>query len=145
MTSKLTWGSIVIADLDNFEEVVREKGLNEYVKNSITNALTEGVIFLAIKFRGIIIYGVNKERGTEEAVLEFPMMRCSDLESDLYSIKEEINKNGANITVVCLEGYVLGKNANSRKEAYYGTPWRSFARKILEEAKRKGGNRIIII
>ena len=138
-------GCIVVLDLDKFEEMTEQKGFDEYKRNIITGTLTRLVEDIAIKNKGITIYGLDYERGTEEAVLEFPGLSSEELMDDLEKILREINKLGASITIVALNGLVAGKKANKRKDAFYGTPWRTTATKILRKAKRKGGNTIIIL
>jgi hypothetical protein len=130
-------GCIVMLDVDFMEEMVREKGLPEYKPNLATGFLTRAVESLAIKHSGVVVFGLDYERGTEEAVLEFPLTSCDELRKDLDQIHNELARMGFSISIVCLDGYVLGKKANTREEAYKGTPWRKKAYKELLRIKRK--------
>jgi len=131
-------------DVDFMEEMVREKGLPEYKPNLATGFLTRAVESLAIKHNGVVIFGLDYERGTEEAVLEFPLTSCDELRKDLDQIHNELARMGFSISLVCLDGYVLGKRANTREEAYKGTPWRKkglprTAKNKKETPRIKGG------
>ncbi len=135
-------GSIVILDLDEFEELMHSRGWSEYKPNEITGELTSLVEKMASDYQGVVIYGLDYKRGTEEAVIEFPGRRCHELSETLRYVKNSVNALGAGISIVCVEGFVSGKKALDRKEAYHGTPWRDYAAKILRKIKNKGGNTI---
>jgi hypothetical protein len=137
-------GTIVIADLDRFSEVVRERGWSEYKPNPATGLLTQLIESFVRKWQAIVIYGLDPQRGTEEVVLEIPFVEPYEVKEDLEKIKEEINRLGVGITIVAVRGLVVGKPAKDRREAYYGTPSRKYAKTMLEKLKRKGGNAVFI-
>ncbi|MET1159454.1 MAG: hypothetical protein ABWW65_00700 [Thermoprotei archaeon] len=140
-------GLIIVLDLDKFEEYVTEHGLDPYKPNIVTGTLTRLVEDFAIKWRGIIIYGLDYERGTEEAVIEIPYghEHLDDIMRDLEKIKEEINKLGVSISIAVVKDYVYPVPARDRREAYYGTPGRRRAVKLLRSIKRSGGNKIAVL
>ncbi|ALL01642.1 hypothetical protein Pyrde_1599 [Pyrodictium delaneyi] len=134
----------MIIDLDRFSEVVEERGWSEYSPNPATGLLTRLIEMFARRWQGVIIYGFDEERGTEEVVIEIPLVEPEELLPDLEKIKQELNSIGVGITIVALKGYVLGKPAADRREAYTATPFRRRALALLRKAKRRGGNTVII-
>lgn len=141
---KLVWGTVLVLDLDRFEETIEEKGWSQYTPNPATGLLSHLVEQLARKWSAVIVYGLDWERGTEEAVLEIPLVEPEELREDLEKVKEEINRLGVGITIVAVKGHVGLKPAKNRREAYTATPTRKLATKLLRKAKRRGGNTIII-
>ncbi len=142
--SGIVEGTIVVIDLDRFSEVVRDRGWSEYKPNPATGLLTQLVERLVAKWRAVVVYGLDPERGTEEVVLEIPLVEPEELRSDLEELKREINRLGVGVTIVAVKGFVGLKPAKNRREAYYGTPSRRLAWKLLREAKRRGGNTLVI-
>ena len=141
----LVEGTIVIMDLDRFGDVVEERGWSEYRPNPATGLLTSLVERLVAKWSGYVVYGLDEERGTEEVVIEIPYVEPEELREDLEEVKREINKLGVGITIVAVKGYVgLVERKVDRRSAYTATPSRRYAAKLLREAKRRGGNRIVI-
>ena len=135
-------GCIVVMDLDDFKQVTERMGWHPYKPNIITGRLTVLVESLLTKHNGVSIYGLDYQRGTEEAVIEFPFKDCSSIKEELEIIRKEVNDLGFSITIVCVNGIVLGKPSSSRKGAYHGSPWRRRASTLLRRAKRRGGNTI---
>jgi len=144
LTLKLVKGTIVALDLDRFDEMVKEKGWNRYSPNTITGLLSNLVYDLSRKWSGTVVFGLDWRRGTEEAIIEIPCVEPIELKDDLMRIWKEINNAGAKITIVAIKDYVIGKNARSRREAYYGTHGRSRAIRLLRKLKRAGGNKVYI-
>jgi len=144
VSMRLVEGTIVVIDLDRFSEVVRERGWSEYTPNPATGLLTSLIERLVAKWRAVVVYGLDEERGTEEVVLEIPYTEPEELERDLEAVREELNRLGVGVTIVAVKGYVGLKPARSRREAYTGTPFRRMAYRLLREAKRRGGNTIVI-
>ncbi len=140
----LVEGVVVVIDLDRFGEVVRERGWSEYKPNPVTGLLTQLVERLVSKWRAVVVYGLDPERGTEEVVLEIPLVEPEEILPDLEEVKREVNQYGVGVTIAVVKGYVGLKPARSRREAYYGTPTRKLAWSLLREAKRRGGNRIVL-
>ncbi len=142
--NRLVEGTIIVMDLDGFGEMVEELGLSEYRPNIVTGTLTRLVERLAEKHGGLIVYGLDYERGTEEAVIEIPYMEPTEIAGDLEEIRREIERLGASITIVAVKDYVLMKRAAERREAYMATPGRRRAARLLRKAKRRGGNTVVI-
>lgn len=137
-------GTVIMLDLDRFSEIVQERGWSEYSPNPATALLTQLVENFVRKWQGVVVYGLDEKRGTEEAVIEVPFVEPEELVEDLRKIKEEINKLGVGITIVAVRGYVVAQPA-SQRDAYTLTPTRRQAHSILRKAKRRGGNTIIIV
>ncbi len=137
-------GTVVIMDLDRFSDVVTERGWSEYSPNPATALLTRLVEEFARKWQGVVVYGLDEERGTEEAVIEIPFVEPEELLEDLTRIKQEINKLGIGITIVAVRGYVLAQPAPQR-EAYTLTPTRRQAHALLRKLKRRRGNTVVIV
>ncbi|RLG80168.1 MAG: hypothetical protein DRO13_04380 [Thermoprotei archaeon] len=140
-------GLLVVLDLDEFGDFMKERGWDPYRPNIVTGTLTSLVEAFARKWRGVVVYGLDHERGTEEAVIEIPYgyERLEAIVKDLEEIKREVNKYGASISIVALRELVYPVPARNRREAYYGTPGRRRALKILRSIKRAGGNKIVVI
>lgn len=136
-------GTVVMIDLDEFGETVRERGWSEYQPNPATGLLTMLVERLASKWSAYVLYGLDPERGTEEAVLEVPYTTPEELREDLEEILRELNRVGVRATIVAVYGHV-GLPARSRREAYHGTPTRRLALRLLRREKRRGGNRVVL-
>lgn len=139
----LSWGSIVVMDLDRFERYVLERGFSVYTPNVVTGTLSALVDSLARRFQAIIVYGLDWERGTEEAVLEVPGVEAMELRDELVRVAEEISRLGASITIVALTGYVSCTPARSRREAYTGY-LRSRAWRIVRALKRRCGGVVYV-
>jgi len=141
----LAEGTVVIIDLDRFGEVVEERGWSEYSPNPATGLLTRLVEELVSKWSGYLVYGLDEERGTEEAVIEFPLVEPEELREDLERIRRELNRVGVGVTIVAVKGHVglLSRSAD-RRAAYSATPARRMAAKLLRQAKRRGGNVVIV-
>lgn len=138
----LARGALVIIDLDRFSEVVRERGWSEYRPNPATGLLSQLVDALARRWQGLVVYGLDWERGTEEAVLEFPGIEATDLVDDLVGIARELEAQGVRATIVAVTGPVLGRPARTRREAYQGP--RRAAKRIMESLKRRGGGVVYV-
>lgn len=138
-------GVIIVLDLDRFGDYVEERGLDPYKPNLVTGELTQLVEYLATKYRGVIVYGLSYERGTEEAIIEIPfgVDNPDALMTDLEHIKQRIEALGASISIVAIRDYVICKKARDRREAYFATPGRRRALKILRTIKNKGGSKVL--
>jgi hypothetical protein len=140
-------GLIIVLDLDRFGEYVKQRGLDEYKPNTVTGELTNLVEELAVKHRGVVIYGLSRNRGTEEAIIEIPYGSddLNQVVKDIEEIKKKIEEYGVSLSAVIVRDYVTGKPARDRREAYHGTPGRSKAIKALRNIKRRGGGRILLL
>ena len=129
--------TIILIDLDRFSEKTREEGLNPYKPNIYTGTLSRLVELFARKWRAQILYGLDWERGTEEALLQIPGTTPLELAHDLETIAKEMCSIGAPTTIVALTTPITINKPRNRKEAYTG-PAREAAR-IASKLKRRGG------
>lgn len=142
----LVEGLIIVLDLDRFGEYVVEKGLDPYKPNEVTGYLTEAIMDFARRWSGVVIYGLDPLRGTEEAVIEIPgVTDVENIVRDLTKIKNDVNSLGASISIVVLKDLVLASPANSRREAYSLTPGRRRAWRLIRSIKKRGGNKILVL
>ena len=142
--SKVSNGTVVVVDLDKFEEITEEKGFDRYKPNIITGTLTQLIENFTRKWQAHILYGLDYERGTEEAVILIPMVKPEEVIEDLENIRRNIEKLGATLSIGVSYGPLDVIKARNRREAYSGLTVKR-ALKALREAKRKGGNKIIIM
>lgn len=139
----LVEGTIIIIDIDEMEDIVRERGWSEYKPNPATGLLTGLIIEFASKWRAVVVYGLDKERGTEEAVLEVPLTTPKELVNDLVMIEEELCRYAdVTATIVAVSAPVGSRPARGRREAYTG--FRREVKRILESLKRKGGGVVYV-
>jgi len=136
-------GTVIILDLDKFKKVTKERGFNEYRPNIITGTLTHLVEDFVRKWNAYVLYGLDYSRGTEEAVIMIPMTKPEEVLDDLEKIRKEIEKLGATLSIGVSYGVIINIKARDRREAYKNITVKN-ALKALKEAKRKGGNRIVI-
>lgn len=139
----LVEGVVVILDLDRFSDLTESMGWDKYKPNIVTGTLTQLVEEFVRKYSANVLYGLDPERGTEEAVIEIPFVKPEEIINDLRRIKCEIEKTGATISIGIAYGPLEPIKPKSRRNAYTGITRRR-AYKALKEAKRKGGNRIVI-
>lgn len=142
--NRLVEGSVIILDLDRFGELVEERGLSEYRPNVVTGTLTELVERFVRRHGGVVVYGLDYERGTEEAVIEVPFAEPEELVGELEEIRRRIRELGASITIVVVKDYVVARPARTRREAYTATPGRRRAARLLRAAKRRGGDVVVV-
>jgi len=141
----LVEGTVVVMDLDRFEETVEERGWSRYRPNPATGLMTQLVELFVSKWHGYVVYGLDEERGTEEVVIEIPYVDPQDLIDDLEYIRRRLSELGVGITIVAVKGYVGAVSRSvDRRAAYRATPTRRLAAKLLRETKRAGGNRVVI-
>jgi len=140
---KLVEGTVIVLDLDKFKKVTKERGFNEYKPNIITGTLTHLVENFVRKWNAYVLYGLDYSRGTEEAVIIIPMIKPEEVLGDLEKIRREIEKLGASLSIGVSYGVIVNIKARNRREAYENITVKN-ALKALREAKRKGGNRIVI-
>ena len=138
----LTVGTLVIMDLDNMEEYMEKHGLDEYRPNRVTGLLSNLVEAFARKWRGVVVYGLSWERGTEEAVIEIPLVDPHEIKEDLEEIRKKVKSEGASITIVAVREHLTAKPARTRREAY--SSYRRRAARILRKLKARGGDIVYI-
>ncbi|MBU7014646.1 MAG: hypothetical protein HXS52_14000 [Theionarchaea archaeon] len=127
---------VIALDLDRFGELTRKMGWTEYSPNPVTRYLSHAVADFAKTHQATILYGLDFERGTEEA-----QMYCShpDMErmiTDLETMRKEIRT----ISETTLSVGIAHITADVPVKALKDFP---LAKKALKESKRKG--RIVIL
>lgn len=137
------FGTVIIIDLDRFKEITEKYGFNKYKPNIITGSLTSLVENFVRKWQGTVLYGLDYNRGTEEAVIVLPDIKPEEVIDDLRKMKNEIKKLKVTMSIGLSYGPLDVLKARNRREAYSGLTVKR-ALKALNEAKRKGGNKIII-
>ena len=135
------YGTVVILDLDRFKEYTIQQGFNAYKPNIVTGTLSHLVLDVASKRTGSILYGLDWDRGTEEAIIVFPGMESLQVKEDLLSIAKEICELGASITIVALHEAIITPGRVSQRKLR-----RIFKREfsILERLKHRGGGLVYI-
>jgi hypothetical protein len=142
LTVPVVEGTIVVMDLDRFGEEVESKGLSEYSPNIATGTLTLLVESLVSKWSALVLYGLDRGRGTEEAVLLFPGVEPGELEGDLVSIARELEGLGFSITIVALRAPIASYKPLKRRrleDAYYKR-----AKRLLDSLKKRGGGVVFV-
>lgn len=138
------WGTVVIMDLDRFKEMTRRMGWTRYRPNVITGELSRMVEEFSRRWSARVVYGLDWDRGTEEAVLELPGVRPEEIMEDLERIRVEIKRMGGSISMGVAYGPIYPRKARNRREAY-SSATAKLALKALREAKRLGGDRIVVV
>ena len=135
-------GTIILIDIDDMEDVMRERGWNEYKPNDATGLLSNLVEDLVRRRHAVVVHGLDWKRGTEEALLELPATEPGEVENDLVEIARLMcSQAGVSVTIVAVEGPV-GLKPVSRKRVYMGV--RGFAKRLLEALKRRGGGVVYV-
>ncbi len=143
-------GITAILDLDKFKEITKSMGWTEYKPNIITGSLTHLVEEVVSRLRGVVIYGLDEERGTEEAIIKFVEADEDEVLKSLERIRCEIERlgreSGSNATLSI--GVYIGP-ITSLKPQPLSEAKKAFevvmALRALKKAKRMGGNRIIVL
>lgn len=122
---------VIAVDLDNFADIVKERGWTSYSPNPVTRYLSHAVSAFCQKHAATIIHGLDIERGTEEAVIY-----CSDVDIDTIT---------ADLEMMRKEVYALYETTLSVGIAHVPStiPVKlikdlPLAKKALKESKRKG-------
>ncbi|MEM3562707.1 MAG: hypothetical protein QXR19_05735 [Candidatus Jordarchaeaceae archaeon] len=143
-----TSGAGIFLDLDNFKEIMKKMGWTEFKPNTITGNLTQLIQLFASKHTANILWGLDQERGTEEAYLEVVEPDIEELKRDLENIRKEIEalgkktKSNATISIGVAYGKIYNIKPQGRRELIKN-PLGNRAWKALQKAKRSGGNKII--
>lgn len=143
-------GVTVVLDLDNFKEVMKAMGWNEYKPNVVTGGLTRLVEELASKLGGVVVHGLDEERGTEEAVIKFVGVDVEEVLEELERVRLEIERvgkeSGSNATISA--GVYVGPITSLKPQPLSvakKAPEVAMALRALKKAKKKGGNRIVVL
>jgi len=123
--------AVVIAlDLDRFSDVTRRKGWTEYSPNPVTRYLSHAVSEFAEKHQATVLYGLDFERGTEEA-----QIYCSD--PDLEAVIADLESIRKEIQLVCETTLSVGIAHVASDVSVKSLRDFPLAKKALRESKRK--------
>ncbi|RLF04977.1 MAG: hypothetical protein DRJ60_06310 [Thermoprotei archaeon] len=143
-------GITVFLDLDRFKEITRSMGWTEYKPNIITGSLTHLIEEVASRLRGIVIHGLDEERGTEEAIIKFIEADENEVLKSLEKIRREIERLGresgsnATLSIGVYIGPITSMKPQPLSEAKKA-PEVVMALRALKKAKKMGGNRIVVL
>jgi len=150
LRERQTIGVTVALDLDRFKEITRSMGWTEYSPNIITGTLTALIEKLALRHRGVVVHGLDEERGTEEAIVKFVDVDLDELLEDLESIRREVEELGrrtspnATISIGVYVGPITSLKPKPLAKAKKD-PEVVMALRALRKAKKVGGNTIILL
>lgn len=123
--------AVVIAlDLDKFSDVIKEKGWTAYSPNRVTRYLSHAVSAFAEKHHATVLYGLNFERGTEEAQLYCSDPDMQQVIADLECMREDIHTMGETTLSVGIASVARDIPVKSLKDF-------PLAKKALKISKRK--------
>jgi len=136
----------VAGDLDNFGEVVREKGWSEYSPNPATGLLTELVERFLSRFPGAVaVKGPDRERGTEEFIVEIPGGEelLEEVVEECERIRREFERRFEGEVTISI-GVGVAPAPRHRLVPERESPAVRRALEALREAKRRGGNTVVV-
>jgi GGDEF domain-containing protein len=144
------YGTFVFLDLDRFRNCIEKKGWSEFKPNSISGFLTEELEKYVRKYRGLVIWGLNKQRGTEEAILFFHQK--SKIIYELFeNIRRKIKRlaekldapTSLSIGMVRGAAPLIKQIKSHNKKEFKKDPNILMAYRALKKAKKNGGNCIV--
>lgn len=122
--------AVVIAlDLDRFSEMTKERGWTEYSPNPVTRYLSHAVLSFAEKHHATIMYGLDFERGTEEAQIYCSDPDLEEIISDLEDMRRDIQFMGTSLSIG-----IAHISSDMPVKSLKDFP---LAKKALRESKRK--------
>jgi GGDEF domain-containing protein len=145
------YGTVVFLDLDNFKTCMEEKNWSEYTPNPITRYLTQEIMRYVREYRVLTLWGLDRNRGTEEAILffqyekEFVQDIIEELREDVMTLAHRHNAP-TSLSAGLAEGKTpkVKKIKSHSKREFKKDLTIFLAYRALKKAKKKGGNRIIV-
>lgn len=143
-------GITVVLDLDRFKDITSNMHWTEYKPNIVTGSLTRLVEEVVSKLGGIVIYGLDEERGTEEVVMKFVDASIDEVLKEMEKIRLEIERIGresgsnATISIGIYVGPLTSLKPQSPSKAKK-TIEVLMALRALRKAKKEGGNKIVVL
>ncbi len=135
--------TVAFADLDSFGTCVKSMGWTEYAPNIITSFMTRKAMNFIRNFHAINLWGIRKQRGTEEFILAF-FQKSKRVEKLMGELVKQVNnlakKNGAPTSLSV--GLAIGPLSrvkplkNNSKKELKKRPTVYLAYKALREAKK---------
>ncbi|MCY3410175.1 MAG: hypothetical protein INQ03_00930 [Candidatus Heimdallarchaeota archaeon] len=145
------FGTVIAVDLDNFKICTQVMGWNSYTSNPITRLLTDVLEDFIRKFYALELIGIDRSKGTEEAILvvfQETETILQDLRIIIKSLDQLANKLAAptSLSIGVATGQIneIKILENRKKSTLFRDPIRAMALKALKKAKKGGGNQIII-
>lgn len=143
-------GTIVFLDLDKFGECVEEQSWNSYKPNKISGFLTNKLLEYITKFQVVHLWGIDKKRGTEEAILLFLQEKewikslFEDLRKQILKIAKKFGVN-TSLSVGIAHGPIRNLKVvkGHSKREFIKNPTVYMAYKALKKAKKMGGNQVV--
>jgi GGDEF domain-containing protein len=144
-------GTVVFVDLDNFKVCMEEKSWSNYNPNPITRFLTDTIMQFVRKYRASVLWGMDKKRGTEEAILFFQYRKrfvrklIEGLRKSVLELAKHYNAP-TSLSAGLAEGpYPQIKRIKSHsKKEFKKDPTILLAYRALKKAKKSGGNSTVI-
>ncbi|MHA2297612.1 MAG: hypothetical protein ACXAEU_07815 [Candidatus Hodarchaeales archaeon] len=140
---------VVFLDLDKFKELTKRHGWTRYFPNPCTATLTRCIEQMTTNFFGSVVWGFNRQEGTEEALIWLNNVNVEDVVTEIEVIKSEIENLGLGCTLSAGVVYsrVSGEDYQPREfkrrnREIFKHPLSFLARKACKKAKKKGGNNI---
>ena len=121
---------IIALDLDKFSEVTKRKGWTEYSPNPVTRYVSHAVSEFAEKHHATILYGLDFERGTEEAQIYCSDPDLDSIITDLETIRKTVKNMGETTLSIGIASVTPDIPVKSLKDF-------PLAKKALKESKRK--------
>lgn len=145
-------GTIVFADLDNFQDCMEIMGWSRYSPNEITRLMTNRVQRYINRYQATLLWGLNKAEGTEEFILIFlqdierVIKIMNKLRRDILELAQKLNAS-TSLSVGLTYGEIshLRVLKSHKKKEFLKHPTIYLAYKALKKAKKKGGNELIKI
>lgn len=143
-------GTVVFLDLDNFKKCMESKNWSEYTPNPITRHLTNKIMRYVREYRVFILWGLNRQRGTEEAILFFQYEKdfiqelIEELRKDVMKLARRYHAP-TSLSAGLAEGKVpkVKKIKSHSKREFKKDPTIFLAYRALKKAKKRGGNCIV--
>ena len=144
------YGTVVFLDLDNFNTCMKAKNWSEYTPNPITRYLTHEIMRYVREYRVLTLWGLNRQRGTEEGILffqyekEFVQELIEELRKDIRKLAQRHRAN-TSLSAGLAEGKVpkVKKIKSHSKREFKKDPTIFLAYRALKKAKKRGGNCIV--
>lgn len=147
----LVYGVVAFLDLDGFKNCMEVMGWVRWTPNAITGFLTQQLLKFIREFHAVHIWGINEKEGTEEAILifyhdfEIIIELLENLRKRIKTLARKL-KAPTSLSIGVARGRIFDNKPikHHRKRDFSKDPIRYLAYKALKEAKKKGGNCIIV-
>lgn len=129
---------------------MKKKGWSEYTPNPITDFLTEKLEKIRRKYHAWVLWGLNKNRGTEEAILYFHQ-NSKKIYEIFDKLRRKISKLAENldaptslsIGITRGPAPIIKRIKSHNINEFKKDPGIFLVYRALKKAKKKGGNCII--